>query len=191
MATVREEAIKTVSESRTTLLTSRVRRQRYTTLPCSRGLLRRHLPSSSARGPSSSSRAIIIIHIWIRDCPMETRAHGPRRYPGLVYVMALVIGDVARFWRRFFFRENCDAASQWKWCLWAAVTLFFFFPFHTPARYGDVKLCRRVRGEFFEWFNVISKYVRCNVQWALSSHSYHHFAISFRAIRFYGDRFSI
>lgn len=81
MATVREEAIKTVSESRTMLLTSRVRRQRYTTL-----LAASTPPMASAivivvievRGPSSSSRAIIIIRIWIRDCLLWKLEHTAR-----------------------------------------------------------------------------------------------------------------
>lgn len=143
VATVREEAIKTVSESRTMLLTSRVRRQRCTTLLAaytSDGIYnrhRRHRPKDRHHHPARS-----LLSASGSRLPRGNSSTRSVQISWRVYVMARVIDD-SSFLTSLFLRENCDAASQWKWCLCAAVMLFF--PFHAGA-YDDVKLCRRVRG---------------------------------------------
>jgi len=128
MATVREEAIKTVSESRTTLLTSRVRRQRYTTLLAAPSMASAIvIVVIGTRGPSSSSRAIIIIRImWITIASWKLEHTARADISGRVYVMAPVIDD-SSFLTSLFLRENCDAESQWKWCYERPLHYFFLF----------------------------------------------------------------
>lgn len=133
MATVREEAIKTVSESRTTLLTSRVRRQRYTTL------LAPQTP------PMASAIVVIVIGLRTviiipcdhhyphldRDCLVETRAHGPRRYLDTYMLWSSVIDD-SSFLASLFLRENCDAGVAMKMMFMSdRYVIFFLF---VPAR---------------------------------------------------------
>lgn len=157
-----------MSESRTTLLTSRVRRQRYTTSPRKpyvRTLLRRHLQSSSsssARGPSSSSRAIIIIRIWIARLPRgNSSTRAPRRYLD-TYTICCGVGNRRQLVSGIAFSpRKLRRRVAMKMMFMGGRYVIFSFPFHAGA-HDDVKLCRRVRGNSLNDLMLSSIYV-CSV----------------------------